>query len=144
MKKILAFMLCLLSCSLAANPFVGQWKTIDDNTGEARSIIDITLVEGELRGRIIKLLNPSEPNPVCDKCSGDKKDAPIEGLEILWGFEETRENKEWSGGRIIDPENGRTYSCRLRIKEDGQQLEVRGFIGLSLIGRSQTWHRVND
>lgn len=143
---LLGPLLLLLSFPILAssNPFIGHWQTIDDNSGEPRSIVEITKEGDELKGTIVKLLNPTEPNPKCDKCSGDKKNQPITGLEIIWGLEQSRPNEEYSGGNILDPENGRTYSCRLRIKEGGEKLEVRGFMGFSLLGRSQTWTKVDS
>ncbi len=135
----ISFLFLITTSAYAENPFVGHWQTIDDSTGEPRSIIKIQQEGDELTGKIVKLLNPSEENPICDKCSGDKKNQPITGLQILWGLEESQKNYEWSGGRILDPENGRTYNTRLRLKSDGQELEVRGFIGFSLLGRTQTW-----
>lgn len=131
-----------LTPALSATPgATGYWRTVDDSSGEARSIVRIEDHHGELRGRIVRLIDPPEPDPVCDRCSGDKHNAPVEGLEILWGFEENRPGREWTGGELLDPENGRVYRGRLRSQDDGSRLEVRGFIGSPLLGRSQIWHR---
>jgi uncharacterized protein (DUF2147 family) len=120
---------------------VGKWKTIDDETGKPKSIVEIIKDGEQFKGRIIALLNPEKPNPVCEKCEGEKKDKPIMGMEIMSGLTEKEAGAEWGGGEILDPNNGKTYKVRLRLKEEGKQLEVRGFIGFSLLGRSQMWHR---
>lgn len=120
---------------------LGQWKTIDDETGKPKSIVEISQ-DGEIfKGHIKELINPAEPNPVCSKCTGDKKDKPTTGLEIIWDIKETKKGQEWGDGKILDPKNGKTYNCRLRLQDKGEKLEVRGFVGLSLFGRSQIWLR---
>lgn len=120
---------------------VGFWKTIDDETGKPKSIVEIFKDNEIFKAKVVTLLNPDEPNPLCKDCPGDKKDKPVTGLEIMWDMKETEKETEWSGGQILDPKKGKTYKCRLRLKEEGQKLEVRGFIGFSLIGRSQIWLR---
>lgn len=120
---------------------VGLWRTIDDKTGKEKSLVRITEVNGELRGTIEKLIRePNEdPNPMCDKCSGDKKNKPVLGMMILNGLK--RDGKEWAGGEILDPNNGKTYKCKMSVDESGKKLNVRGFIGVSLLGRTQVWLR---
>ena len=120
---------------------VGLWRTIDDKTGKEKSLVRITEVNGELRGTIEKLIRePNEdPNPMCDKCSGDKKNKPVLGMMILNGLK--RDGKEWTGGEILDPNNGKTYKCKMSVDESGKKLNVRGFIGVSLLGRTQVWLR---
>lgn len=115
----------------------GRWKTIDDVSGQPKSIVEIFADGSEIKGKIVELINPSEPNPLCKECSGDKKDKPIQGLEIIWGLNEN--GGEWTGGHILDPKNGKTYKCKMRLEDGGKKLVVRGFIGFSLLGRSQTW-----
>jgi uncharacterized protein (DUF2147 family) len=121
---------------------VGRWKTIDDATGKAKSIVEIVSENGEIKGRVAELINPSEPNPVCKKCEGEKKNAPIQGLEIIWGLKPTGEGK-WGNGRIMDPQNGKIYSCHLKLTDGGKKLEVRGYLGFSFAGRTQVWHRAD-
>jgi uncharacterized protein (DUF2147 family) len=128
---------------------VGNWKTIDDKTGEEKSIVQIWLDDkGNLNGKIVKLFpKPGEdPNPVCDKCKGDKKNAPSLGMQIMWGFtpDHKKNVKEWNSGKILDPKNGVEYSCNLKLNETKDKLEVRGFVGFSFIGRSQTWLRIAE
>lgn len=120
---------------------VGRWKTIDDETGQPKSIVEIFRDGDEVRGKIVELINPKEPDPKCDKCPGDQKNQPIVGLQIISKLKESEAGAEWSGGQILDPNNGKTYKCRLRLQDEGKKLEVRGFIGFSLIGRSQVWLR---
>ena len=126
----------------AANPSpVGLWKTLDDKTGEPKSFIKVWIDKDELFGRIEKLvLKPGEnPHPLCDECSGDKKDKPVIGMTVLWGLKQ--EGQMWSGGFVLDPDNGTTYNSKVEVIDGGGKLEVRGFIGLSLFGRTQTWMR---
>jgi len=125
----------------AASP-VGVWQTIDDETGKERSIVRITEVNGELQGVVEQIFDQpgDDPKHLCDKCKGDRKDKPIVGMTILWGLKQN--GKEWSGGEILDPKKGRIYRCKLTPSGDGKQLDVRGFIGFALIGRTQTWHRL--
>lgn len=120
---------------------VGLWRTIDDKTGKEKSLVRITEVNGELRGTIEKLIRePNEDqNPVCEKCSGDKKGKPVLGMMILGGLK--RDGKEWTGGEILDPNNGKTYKCKMSLDDGGKKLNVRGFIGVSLLGRTQVWLR---
>lgn len=119
----------------------GNWRTIDDETGEAKSIVRIWNDGGELKGEIVELLNPSEPNPVCSECKGSRRNQPLVGLNIIWGLEQ--DGDEWVDGKILDPQNGKEYSAQLKVTEGGSQLEVRGYLGFALIGRTQTWHRVD-
>lgn len=137
----LALLALMTSLAHAQQPSVeGQWRTIDDETGEARSIVRVWIDNGEMQGQIVELLNPSEPNPRCTSCSGARKDQPIEGMTFLWGL--SRDGDEWTGGRIVDPGNGREYRARAKLVENGAKLEVRGFVGFALIGRTQTWERI--
>ena len=119
---------------------VGEWKTIDDESGEAKSIITITEENGTLSATIARILaEKADGSPhVCDKCEGDLKGAPMEGLRIVWDMQP--DGEEWSGGRILDPESGKVYKAKMKLNEDGSQLEVRGSV--AFFGRSQFWHRV--
>ena len=121
---------------------VGRWQTISDKTGKATSIVEISLKNGELFGVVSELLGERKnPDPICKKCEGEKKDQPIKGLNILWGLKQDED--EWQGGYILDPDNGTAYRCIITLSEDGQQLHVRGYIGFSLFGRTQTWVRAD-
>jgi uncharacterized protein (DUF2147 family) len=130
----------LLSAGLnAASALTGNWRTIDDASGKTKSIVEIYGTgDGTLNGRIVQILHSERgPNPLCDKCPGERQGQPIEGMVILWDMEPVS-SEEARHGRILDPQNGRIYKARLKLRDDGN-LEVRGFIGIALIGRTQIW-----
>jgi uncharacterized protein (DUF2147 family) len=135
-----AAMFGLLShVALADNTPVGTWKNIDDVTHQAKALIQITQdANGELSGKIVKLL--LHPGAVCDNCDGDLKGKPDLGMTILWGLKQ--DGDSWTGGKILDPDSGKVYSAKMTPKDGGKKLEVRGFIGFSLLGRSQIWERI--
>ncbi|MDN3637850.1 DUF2147 domain-containing protein [Simiduia curdlanivorans] len=143
MKTIYALIAALLwSCAvLGAEEMspVGLWQTFGEANGKPKSLIEISLNNGALQGKILELYEPEVANPVCDKCDGDKKNQPIIGLAFLWGLKP--DGARWRDGHILDPENGKVYSASAELKAQGQQLEVRGFIGFSFVGRSQIWQR---
>ena len=119
---------------------VGTWKTIDDAMGKPKSIVEITEQNGELQGKVLKVLQSDEgPNPICRKCDGERKDQPVEGMTIMWGV--SRDGDEWSGGKILDPKNGKVYKVKLSLLDNGSKLDVHGYIGFALLGRSQVWER---
>ena len=117
----------------------GLWKTMDDETRQPKALVRIAEAGGVLSGKIEKLFNPSIPNPVCDKCTDDRKDQPVEGMTILTGLKPAGET--WEDGEILDPNNGKVYRAKAKLAPGGQQLEVRGFLGVALFGRTQTWIR---
>lgn len=127
--------------ALAQSSPVGTWTTIDDKTGKPKSVVEIYEARnGSLAGRVDKVLQSDRgPNPVCDKCTGERHNKPVEGMVILWGIKQ--EDGVWDGGKILDPASGKIYSVKVRPIEDGKKLEVRGFMGFSLLGRTQTWVR---
>jgi len=139
MKKILFALAMVFVSSLAFAQIEGKWKTIDDETGQAKSIVEIyKKSDGKYYGKILQLLQKPE-NDNCVKCSGDRKDKPLIGLEIIRRIQ--KKGDEFTGGNITDPKNGKTYKCT--IKRDGNNLNVRGYIGFSLLGRTQVWHKVD-
>ena len=127
----------------AAEPTaVGRWKQIDDSTGQPRSILRIEEREGRYEAVIEKIFfraDEKDTDPVCDQCTDWRKGAKIIGLKIMSGLR--RDGFAYSGGEILDPENGKTYRAKATLSPDGRVLEVRGFIGVSLFGRSQNWYR---
>lgn len=127
--------------ALAADTPVGTWETIDDKTGKPKSLVEITVdSNGVLSGKIIKGLAPdADPERRCTACKGENKDVLIRGMTFIAGLK--KDGDEWTGGTIIDPESGKTYKCKMYLKDGGQKLVVRGYIGFSLVGRSQTWNR---
>lgn len=135
-----AVILWLAASSFAnAAEATGRWKTIDDQTGKPKSIVEITrAADGSYTGKIVELLNPSKPNPVCDKCKDDRKNKPITGMEIIRGMKADGAN-QWSGGTILKPDEGKVYKSKMQLLEDGKKLEVSGCV--AFICKSQTWLR---
>ena len=145
MRLIIVFLTLLASSASAADRTpVGTWTTIDDDSHQAKAVVEITERDGVLSGHVIKLFRmPGEDqNPKCKDCSGEHKDQPILGMTILWNLH--RDGDEWNGGEIIDPDGGKVYRCKLHVDESGTKLEVRGFIGFSLLGRTQVWERASE
>lgn len=142
-----AFIALSLSLSAAAalaqaTP-VGLWKTIDDETKKEKSLVRITEAQGALTGKVEKLLDPTRQDAKCDKCSDERKDQPVLGMTLLAGVKKNADSEGlWDGGTILDPNNGKVYKVRLMPRDGGKQLDVRGFIGMPLLGRTQTWIRV--
>lgn len=122
---------------------LGKWKQIDDVSGNARSVVEFTERDGKYYGKIVQMfLTPEEgTNPPCEFCKGDKKNKPIQGMEIVWNMKPNGPNK-FKGGKIMDPENGKTYGCKIEFVSKNE-LNVRGFLGISLLGRTQTWYRAD-
>ena len=143
MKCLIVTAILMLASSLvaAAGSPVGVWRSIDDKTRQERSIIRITEENGELKGVVEKIFDQpgDDPAHLCKECKDERKDKPIIGMAILWGLK--MDGNAWAGGEILDPKNGKIYRCKITLSEDGKSLNVRGFIGISLIGRSQTWLR---
>ena len=147
MKRLSQFAIaaCLLlgsAVAWAANDTpVGTWRQIDDVTGKPKSIIQITENNGKLEGKVMQvLLSDDGPHPTCKKCEGERKDQPVEGMVIMWGVR--KDDDVWDGGKILDPKNGKVYSVKLSLTDAGQKLDVHGYIGISLLGRSQVWERM--
>lgn len=134
---MLGFFLYAGSIFAQSSP-VGVWETIDDETGEPKSHVEIYQKGDLFYGKVVELL-PAATTNICNDCPGDKKDKPLVGLEILWDMKPYKDY--WSYGRIVDPKDGDVYKCSFWL-EDSKTLKVRGYIGVSLIGRNQTWHRV--
>ena len=127
----------------AATP-AGVWKPIDDKTGQPRSLVRIVQTASGYEGRVTKILplpdeDSKNPDHLCKACTDDRKDKPIVGMVILRGLRP--DGDVFAGGEILDPNNGKTYRCKMTVKDGGRRLDVRGFIGISLIGRTQTWVR---
>jgi uncharacterized protein (DUF2147 family) len=134
----------LLGLSAHAAPVrdspIGLWKTIDDRTHKPRGMVRIYEHEGSLYGRIEHCFDPAEAKAKCEKCPADQRNHPIIGLIVLRGLKKHGAN-EYSGGQILDPDNGSVYRCRLTLEDHGMRLDVRGYLGLPIAGRSQTWVR---
>lgn len=146
MKQVLMALsatLVMFNAAAQSTP-AGLWKTIDDSTKAEKSHVRITEANGVVTGRIEKLLGPdAKPDAVCEECNGTDKGKPIVGMTIIRGIKKNVEHDGlWDGGTILDPNNGKTYKLRLKPSEDGKKLEVRGYIGAPMFGRSQTWLKV--
>ena len=140
--KLLALLLLALPmAAFAQNTPVGTWVTIDDKTQKPKSVVEIyETKDGSLAGRVSEVLQSDRgPNPVCDKCSGDRKNKPVEGMVILWSVR--KHGDSWEDGKILDPASGKVYSVKITPVDGGKKLDVRGFMGFSLLGRTQTWVR---
>jgi uncharacterized protein (DUF2147 family) len=122
---------------LQAQDIVGKWKTIDDETGKAKSVVEIYMKGEKAYGKVIEIINKEKQNNVCDLCEDDRKDQKVLGMEIIRDLEQ--DGDEWEDGTIIDPDNGKVYDCKLWV-EDGE-LQVRGYIAFFF--RTQVWLKVN-
>lgn len=142
---VVGFVVCASHPALAQSSPIGLWKTVDDDTGHEKSLVRITENRGVLEGRIEALLDPDDPADArCEQCTDERRNQRLQGMVILRGSRPV-ENKpgRWEGGEILDPDNGKTYHLKLTLSPDGRKLEVRGYIGTPLFGRSQTWTRSN-
>ncbi|HET7592788.1 MAG TPA: DUF2147 domain-containing protein [Rhodanobacteraceae bacterium] len=121
---------------------VGTWTQIDDDTGKPKSIIEITeQSDGTLQGVVKQVLFSDQgPHPICDKCEGERHNQPVEGMTIMWGVK--KDGDVWDGGQILDPAKGKSYRVELSLRDDGQKLDVKGF--LLFFHRTQTWIRKTD
>lgn len=122
----------------ALNP-VGLWKTINEETNEAKSLVRISEQNGVLTGKVEKILNPAKQDAICEECDGDRKNQPILGMTIIEGATDAGDGS-WQDGEILDPNSGKTYTLKLTPQEQGQVLEVRGYI--AFFYRNQYWQRV--
>jgi len=129
---------------VASDTPVGTWTQVDDETGRPKSIIEISEApDGTLQGVVKQVLFSEQgPHPVCDKCEGERYNKPVEGMTIMWGVK--KDGDVWDGGQILDPHNGKTYKVKLQLTDGGRKLDVHGYIGISLFGRSQVWVRKVD
>jgi len=121
---------------------VGLWKTIDDETKQEKSFVRIVDGGGVLAGKVEKVLDPTKQDEKCDKCTDARKDQPKLGMTIIEGVKKHADEPYWDGGTILDPNNGKVYKVRMKLDDGGRRLEVRGYIGMPLLGRTQTWVRV--
>ncbi|WP_250499566.1 DUF2147 domain-containing protein [Caballeronia sp. GAWG1-5s-s] len=119
----------------------GTWQTIDDATGKPKAIIQIIDDgSGQLSGKVVRGIGEFDhPERRCTACTDDRKDELVKGMTIITGMKQNGDT--WEGGQILDPENGKLYKCKMKLEDGGQKLVVRGYIGVSLLGRSQTWVR---
>lgn len=147
MKKILnsiaLYLVVTISYAVPINSPIGYWKTIDDVSHTPKSILELSMDENEyLQGKVVKIFG-KDPSELCTACKGRNHNKPILGMILLEKLQANLKSPgEWSNGSIIDPANGKIYHCYVRVSANGQQLTIRGFVGIPLFGRSQTWVRV--
>ena len=139
----LSFLMINISFAAVTGAPTGLWRTIDDKTGQQKSVVRISLSGGKLSGTIVKVF-PSEnmQGNVCTGCTGPYQNKSLIGATIMHGLTQDASNpSQWSGGTIVDPKDGKSYRCLINFVSNGQ-IEVRGYIGVSMFGRSQNWYRV--
>ncbi len=122
-----------------ANGYLGQWHTVNEKNNKKESLVTIWEEKGVLKGKIEQLLDPESRESICDQCKGEKKNQKIEGMVFIWGMEQDGEN--YDDGKILDPSSGDIYSASMKLRDNGKKLEVRGYMGFALLGRSQIWLR---
>ena len=140
MIKHFLILVFLVSFSGQAQDIFGQWKTIDDQTGEAKSIVEIYKRDGKVFGKIVSILNPEVKDALCLKCEEEDKNKPVLGFELIKNM--TKEGRYYKNGTIFDPEHGKKYKCRLMLTENPDILQVRGYI--AFLYASQYWQRVKE
>jgi len=142
MKKIVLTLSVIVLAITAtfAQGVEGKWKTIDDETGEAKSIVEVYEENGKIYGKVVEILNKDRADAKCTECEGKDKNKPVLGLVIIKGLE--KDGSEYNDGTITDPQNGKVYKCLIEL-ESKDKLKVRGYVGFSLLGRTQYWYRVN-
>ena len=141
MKKIIFLLFLLFSTFSFSQSILGKWKSIDEETNKDESIIEIYQENGKFYGKIIQLLDPKAKNAICDNCKGKDKNKSIKGLVIIKGLK--KDGDEWSGGKVLDPKNGKEYKCYISLK-DNNTMKLRGYIGFSVFGRTAYWYRITE
>ncbi len=139
MKKSLFisfFFIAFLSTS--AQSIFGKWENIDEETGKVDSVIEVYEKEGKAYAKIIEITDTERRDALCENCTGKNKNKPILGMDILTGLK--KDGEEWSGGKILDPKNGKEYQCYITL-ENNDKLKIRGYIGFAMFGRTAYWHR---
>jgi uncharacterized protein (DUF2147 family) len=141
MKQLIILLFCFFATPLIhSQSVIGKWKTIDDETGDAKSIVEVYSKSGKIYAKVIEILDLEHKNSVCIKCSGEDKNKSILGLIVIKGL--TKDGSEYNSGEILDPKNGKLYKCALSL-DSKDKLKIRGYIGFSLLGRTQYWYRVH-
>jgi len=146
-KKNLAVAFLLAGTAFAAaaqatSP-AGLWRTIDDSSKKDKSLVRIVETNGVYTGKVEKIVDPDSPkDATCKECSDDRKDKPIVGMTIIRNVKASADDKDvFEGGDILDPNNGKVYRVKLKLIDNGSKLDVRGYIGTPMLGRTQTWVR---
>ena len=138
LKYVGLIVMLLFGFGLQAQTVLGKWHTINEDTGKPNSLIEIYEDGGEIKGKVLKILKEENRDQICSSCSGHLKDKPIEGLELMTGFE--KDGSEYAGGLITDPKSGKQYKAKMWVDEENpHRLKVRGYI--AFFYKTQTWHR---
>ena len=142
-KAAVAFVLATASVlAMAQNTSAGLWRTIDDDGKTEKSTVRIMINDGVLSGKVEHITDPAKATEKCTKCEDDRKDQPIVGMTIIKDVKQDAEEPNlWTGGLILDPAKGSSYKVRLKTVDGGKKLDVRGYIGSPMFGRTQTWIR---
>ncbi|MBK0369025.1 DUF2147 domain-containing protein [Flavobacterium agrisoli] len=141
-KGFFTFALFLMTISaIYSQSVIGKWKTIDDETGVAKSIVEVYEKSGKIYGKVMDILREGHKNDVCVGCTGANKNRPILGMVIIKDLE--KDGSEYNSGTILDPTSGKEYKCYITL-ETADKLKVRGYVGFSLMGRTQYWQRVKN
>jgi uncharacterized protein (DUF2147 family) len=130
------------TAAFAQSSPTGLWRTIDDDGKTEKSLVRISDAGGTLTGKIEKIADPTRQDARCTDCEGGRKDQPVLGMTIIEGVRAGSSADLWDGGTILDPNNGKVYKVRMTLKDGGRTLDVRGYVGMPLLGRTQTWQRV--
>ncbi|CAL2077258.1 conserved exported protein of unknown function [Tenacibaculum sp. 190524A02b] len=137
-KSIFTFLLFLCVSTINAQTIFGKWENRDEETNKVDSVIEVYEKDGKAFAKIIEITDEDRQDAVCDQCKGKRKNKAILGMNILSGLK--KDGDEWSGGKILDPKNGKEYKCYIKLENDNK-LKIRGYIGFSLLGRTAYWYR---
>jgi len=140
MTKLWVVLLAGISSVSFAQGIVGKWQTIDDETKKPKGVVEIIESGGVFQGRVIQLYDGALNQ--CTGCTGAQKNGPVVGLTVVSGLKASKDG-QYEDGKVFDPKSGKTYSAKAKVINNGQALELRGFVGVSLLGRTQTWKRLN-
>lgn len=131
----------LMLGSIHSQSVIGKWKTIDDETGEAKSVVEIYEKSGKIYGKVVEILRADHKKDLCTSCDGAEKNKPILGMVIINGLK--KDGAEYNGGTILDPTNGKKYKCYITL-DSADKLKLRGYVGISIMGRTQYWTRAKN
>lgn len=136
-------LILLSSLTIQAQSILGKWKTVDDESGKTKSIVELYEQNGKIYGKVVKLLLPEDKDKLCDKCEGNNYNKPIKGLVIVEGLKKDKDDNTYEGGTIFDPKKGKEYKCKMWIEDDAPNtLNVRGYI--AFFYRTQKWYRFTE
>lgn len=138
MKKLVFLLILFISFSINAQTIFGVWESRNEDTNKVDSYVEVYEKDGKAYAKIIEITDKNRQDAVCDKCEGENKNKPILGMNILTGLK--KDGKEWSGGTILDPRNGKVYKCYIKLANKNK-LKIRGYIGVSLFGKTAYWYR---